>query len=254
MSAVEHETVECPNYGYDVGSYFYAAARVTQPYLLFVNSFSVIQADFWLEKLRSAYGNDGVRLVGATGSFESMASTYLRKCFRQHHSVIEAVTSLAKGVTLGLALKILFPTFPNVHVRTNCFFVARKDFLAMKPVMMRTKLNAWLFEAGRNSMTRRLLKRGFRVAIVGIDGSSYEPDAWPQSGIFWQSRQENLLIQDNRTRAYQQGTPAFQSQRSMEAWNDFTALPGNKSAAGDARSTMPTTTGPVVSQLFKRKR
>jgi hypothetical protein len=129
-----------------------------------------------------------------------------------------------KALAVGLPLLALFPTFPNVHLRTNGFLLARENFLRMRPRMIRTKLDAWLFESGRNSMTQQMLRRGLEVLVVGRNGSVYAPDEWGQSVTFWQHKQENLLIQDNRTAAYEQGNEEFRAKRVACAWNRATSV------------------------------
>lgn len=209
MDRVPHRQIHCRDEGYDIASYFYAAERLAEPLLLFINSFSVLQADQWLSKLHSAYQESGGGVVGASGSWESMSLDSSRG------GLLQRVRELA----LSAPLRTLFPRFPNPHLRTNGFLLARIDFLAMRPGLMRTKLGAWLFESGRNSMTRQVLRRGRKVLVVGRDGSVFPPEEWSQSRTFWQSKQENLLIQDNRTLAYQEGDADLQARRYTSAWD-----------------------------------
>jgi hypothetical protein len=210
LDSVRHSRIYCPDKGYDIASYFYAAERLSESLVLFINSFSVLQGDRWLLKLQNAYQPRDVGLVGATGSWESISVDSSPN-----------LISMAKALALSLPLRALFPAFPNPHVRTNAFLLARKDFLAMRPRLMHTKLGAWLFESGRNSMTRQILRRGLEVIVVGRDGSMYRPEEWPRSLTFWQSKQENLLIQDNRTLAYENGDADTQAKRFRSAWICF---------------------------------
>lgn len=211
LDRVPHSRIRCPDRGYDITSYFYAAERISEPLVLFTNSFSVLQGDEWLSKFLDAYHRRDVGLVGATGSWESISID----------PSLDDLVSKGKALALSLPLRVLFPAFPNPHVRTNGFLLARQDFLAMRPTLTRTKLAAWLFESGRNSMTRQVLRRGLGVLVIGRDGSVYRPEEWARSLTFWQSKQENLLIQDNRTVAYEAGDPDFQGKRYRSAWNNF---------------------------------
>jgi hypothetical protein len=211
LDRVPHRKIYCRDKGYDIASYFYAAERISESLVVFINSFSVLQADQWLSKLHSAFHERGGGLIGATGSWESIS-------IESSHG---GLFLKAKALALSLPLRALFPAFPNPHVRTNGFLLARKDFLAMRPKLVRTKLGAWLFESGRNSMTRQILRRGLNVLVVGRDGSVYRPEEWSRSGTFWQSKQENLLIHDNRTIAYDSGGADFQAKRYKSAWNAF---------------------------------
>lgn len=209
LDSAPHNRVYCPDKGYDVGSYFYAAERLFEPFMLFTNSFSVLHGDDWLSKFRNAYDRPGVGLVGATGSWESITID----------SPGDRLLAAATAIVVTPLLRVLFPPFPNAHVRTNGFFLARSDFLHMRPRHMRTKLDAWRFESGRSSMTRQTLRRGMGVLVVGKDGSVYRPEQWSESRTFWQSKQENLLIHDNRTMAYERGSADFQAKKFRSAWN-----------------------------------
>jgi hypothetical protein len=209
LDRVHHSKIHCVDRGYDIASYFYVAERISESLVVFINSFSVLLGAQWLLKLQRGYTKESVGLVGATGSWESIS----------FESTGVGLWKSVKLVAVSLTLRLLFPAFPNPHIRTNCFLLARSDFLAMHPILMRSKLDAWLFESGRNSMTRQMLRRGRKVLIVGRDGCQYQPKEWAESRTFWQSQQENLLIHDNRTMAYQNGSPEFKAKRNRSAWN-----------------------------------
>ena len=219
LDRVPHVRVVCPEGGYDIGSYYHAVASITEHLVMFLNSFSVIQGDHWLLKLVRAYRDPGVGLVGASGSWESLVSTLL--------AAPNSGTAIPTGGWLwrlsaplvGLPLRVLFPAFPNPHVRSNAFLMAREQFIAIRPARIHLKLQAWLFESGRASMTRRILARGLRVMVVGRDGMAYNIADWPTSRIFWQDQQENLLIHDNRSMAYSRAGAAIQAQLCRAAWN-----------------------------------
>jgi hypothetical protein len=208
LRSVKHSELRCPDRGYDIASYLYAADRIAEPLVFFINSFSVLGADRWLSKLHDAYRQERVGLVGATGSWESLS----------FNSISEDLPSAVR-VALAVPLRLLFPAFPNAHLRTNGFMLSRRDFLRMRRSLMPTKLGAWMFESGRNSMTRQISKQGLHTLVVGKDGASYRPEDWAQSRTFWQSAQENLLIEDNRTAAYDLGDAEFKARRSKSAWN-----------------------------------
>ncbi len=218
LDGVPHAELRCPDRGFDLGSYFYGSARVEEPLAMFTNSFSELLADRWLAKLLDAHGQPRVGVVGATGSWESLSSECLHPRICASASMFDAALARGKALAVGVPLLALFPRFPNVHLRTNGFLLARRDFIAMRPRLLRTKLDAWLFESGRHSMTRQVLRRGLDVRVVGRDGSAYRPDDWMHSLTFWRSRQENLLIHDNRTIAYDLADPALRAKRSEAAW------------------------------------
>ena len=85
---------------------------------------------------------------------------------------------------------------------------------------IRTKMAAWRFESGKNSMTKQVLEMGMRVVIVGRDGKAYEKEEWNRSGIFWQGEQENLLVADKQTIRYQFGNERERRYLRHFAWWD----------------------------------
>ena len=218
LAVVPHARIACPDRGFDLGSYFYGSSRVEERLVMFTNSYSVLQGEDWLAKLTTAYCQPRVGLVGATGSWESLASVHWQTRPDKTAPWRSRLRAHGRTVALGLPLSALFPAFPNPHLRTNGFMLARRDFLALQPRILRTKLNAWSFESGRRSMTRQILERGLDVRVVARDGSTFGPADWIESNTFWQSCQENLLIQDNRTIAYEQGNTDLQTRWSRAAW------------------------------------
>jgi hypothetical protein len=59
---------------------------------------------------------------------------------------------------------------------------------------------------------------GLNVLVVGRDGRAYSPEEWPQSNTFWQSNQENLLVADNQTRSYSNGSDYTRLVLAHYAW------------------------------------
>lgn len=219
LNRAPHCRIECPEGGFDIGSYCHAAERITEPLIMFLNSFSVIEGEQWLLKLARAYRVPGVGLVGASGSWESLLSTLLATPSGEAAIQNGGRFARLRAQLIGLPLRALFPAFPNPHLRSNAFLMAREVFLSIKPARIRFKIQAWLYESGRNSMTQRMLRRGLRVMVVGRDGTAYGIADWPNSRTFWQYQQENLLIQDNRSMAYSRAGAARQAQLCQAAWN-----------------------------------
>ena len=118
--------IEFPS-GQDVEIYKRIADTTDFDYLLFLNTYSVILADQWL-KIYFDNMNEGVGLLGATGSFAS----YKASINRQSKVLLKSKISLKDkwGILKYLfKLNILygaqFPSFPNPHIRTNAFFIKR---------------------------------------------------------------------------------------------------------------------------------
>lgn len=183
--------------GLDLGAYAAAARQLTHRRLCFVNSYSVILHGGWLGAIERHLLEPGVGLVGTGGSLESAYSSAPRPLRRWRGD---------------------FPPFPNPHVRTNGFALARARLLGLELPAPRGKLDALRLESGRNGITRQLLANGLRVVVVGRDGLAYPPPRWHESATFRSGGQINLLIADNRTRQYEQAGEDERAKLERMAW------------------------------------
>jgi hypothetical protein len=213
----------------------------------FLNSYSVIRADDWLAMMRSAADRSGVGAVGATGSWASQVS-YLRlelalggpyrRVFADRVATIRTLASLSpsqsqpspapdplRGALSGwraLAnFAMAYRSFPNPHLRTNCLLVDREVWLEVCSDVPSDKGRAYRFESGRRGLTARLKSMGLQALVVGRDGRAYESPQWPASRTFWQGDQENLLVEDNQTRAYRDGDAEVRRALSGFAWGQL---------------------------------
>ena len=216
MRGIDYEAVEIPDTGFDLDAYFSAAHSVDHEYLCFLNSFSRILADDWLAKLANFMVRSDVGLVGATGSFESPAAA---TALSWHETISHPVSRL-RELARKLFLSFIFPGFPNPHMRTNAFMIARRDLLSLHHTRRRTKRDAYRFESGREGMTRQILDRGLEVLIVDRDGAAFEPSEWRRSNVFRCQNQDNLLIADNKTDTYDQADAAERQRLERLAWGD----------------------------------
>lgn len=82
FAGLTFHSIELEDKGYDIGSYFAAAALVTNPRLIFFNTFAELLADDWLKKFDAALNLPGVGVVGATGSWQSPRSLYVARVKR----------------------------------------------------------------------------------------------------------------------------------------------------------------------------
>jgi hypothetical protein len=258
-----------PDDGYDLGSYRRAASELPYGRLLFLNSFSAILVDDWLARLVTAAADPFIGAVAASGSWGSRAShmrydhrlggpyatifpgrDVTRRVFSEltgasaQSSVPPATPasppSLAARVAgrlLGVAMVahelVQFAEFPSPHLRTNGLLVDRQRWLDVCRRSPREKLAAHRLESGRRGITARLTAMGLRVLVVGRDGRAYDKSEWPDSRTFWQCSQENLLVEDNQTRAYMKGDAQTRRVLSAYAWG-FQANPTGAQSSGTA--------------------
>jgi hypothetical protein len=94
------------------------------------------------------------------------------------------------------------PAFPNPHIRTNGFMMARETFLATRPDMVNEKHSSFLYESGPEGLTATIQKMGLQPIVVGANGDNYELDDMLHSRTFRLDDQGNLLITDNQVRGW----------------------------------------------------
>lgn len=210
---VPHRTMFVPDEGFDIGPYFIAARELVYRRFCFLNSFSRLLDAGWLAKLAAPAETKGVGIVSATGSCESYYTNmardlspvrYLR---RAAYSIRQGEKPEGVGDYLSQrrelrAARAAFDPFPNYHVRTNAFVIARDVMLDLKVGAIRNKMDAAVFESGKAGLTRQLSAKGLRALVVGRDGVAYEKERWRESHTFRSGEQRNLLVADNRTRQY----------------------------------------------------
>jgi len=75
FATIPHTGIELSDAGFDIGAYLAAARRLEHDYLCFVNTFSEVAADGWLQALCRHASSPAVGIAGAMGSYESLHST-----------------------------------------------------------------------------------------------------------------------------------------------------------------------------------
>jgi hypothetical protein len=110
--------------------------------------------------------------------------------------------------------------YPNPHIRTNAFMIERDRFLALKAPPFRAKSDLYKFESGRQSLTRQILEQDLRPVVVGRDGRIYEAADWKSSSTYWINQQANLIVADNRTNDYYEGSQRIRAHLQACAWED----------------------------------
>ncbi len=226
--------------GFDLTAYAAAAARLPHDRLCFMNSRSVVLAEGWLAHLDAALDAPNTGAAGATGSWQGSASLTARLCgvrneyaeaFPDRRRLLEAVHAYSGGpgprgplaewafaLSQYPRLARRFPAFPAAHLRTNAFLVGGERFGSLAMGDLRAKEDAHLFEHGRASMTAQLAARGLDAVTVDRYGTARRPADWHEADGLWQADQGDLLVADNQTRAFDQGSDSVRWLMSGLAW------------------------------------
>ncbi|MHB1514627.1 MAG: hypothetical protein ACYCVY_02785 [Acidiferrobacteraceae bacterium] len=203
------------DYGFDIRPYFISAERFDHTYFCFLNSFSVLLDTHWLLKLYKHITRPEVGLVGASGSYGSIRPTRVADPSKPFY--VRITRAVAKSLA-GWYLAIYFDTFPNYHIRTNGFMIARNTMLKLHRRHALTKLHAYRLESGKCSITKQVGRMGLRTLVVGRDGLGYDKEDWIRSNTFWQGTQSNLLVSDNQTRKYDNADAYWKKRWELFAW------------------------------------
>jgi hypothetical protein len=219
LAGIPHTYLFLSDIGFDLRPYFIAARKSESKYLCFLNSFSIILADDWLLKLHTHIKKPGVGLVGATGSWGSICPGPFTK-----KKNIPLWKKLLRPLAWRLARIYLsryfhnFHNFPNAHIRTNGFMVARDNMIKIKSRLLLFKMDAYILESGKKSITRQIQGLGLSTFVVGKDGIAYDINDWQVSDTFWTPTQSNLLIADNQTRKFDAADSETRSFLENFAW------------------------------------
>lgn len=246
LEGIPHRRLLMSDRGFDINAYFEAAKQLDYPSFCFLNSYSRVLADGWLEKLYSRIRCSGVGLVGATGSYQSIAGGYTsqersledlapaaRVWMRIRRALADRRSHALSQRALRVVLRLIgvwrpardFAPFPNYHLRTNAFMATRDMLGRIKFGSLRMKHSAYKFESGKEGLTNQVLNLGSQVLVVGRNGEAYEPERWHLSNTFWQSSEENLLVADNQTELYLSSDAATRAELADYAWGHY-ARPG----------------------------
>lgn len=228
LGGIRHHLLFLADRGFDIVPYFLVVQRFACAYYCFLNSFSRVLGDGWLGHLYRQARFQGNGLVSATGSYQSFARGHQGKSASERlRYVLGAGSSslLAQRAaswmlgTVGLWQPgRYFAAFPNYHLRTNGFLGSRELLLRIRVPPMLFKLSAFMFESGRNGLTAQVLAMGLKALMVDRRGQAFDRAEWHLANAFRQSRQEDLLIADNQTDAYERATPEQRAQLSRLAW------------------------------------
>lgn len=209
LAGTAHRLLELERPMLDLAAYGAAARSLEHEQVCFLNSYSLILADGWLAHLSAAARLPGVGLVGATGSWESKAE-FVREEGGLEHWLYQLVKLRQRRAE--------YPRFPNPHIRTTCFMLARELALQLGLEQARDKSASYLLESGINGITRQVCARGLRALVVGRDGRAFETEEWPASGTYRSDAQRNLLVSDNRTREWERASAQRRGRLARRTW------------------------------------
>lgn len=224
LKNIDYSFIYCIDKGFDIYAYFYSSKKVKNKYVMFINSFSQINCDDWLFNLFTRLSESTI-CVGCSGSWESLSSTFYYK--RIYHC-----TNYLKKIFnafIYLFLRIIFPKFPNIHLRTNSFIINRKFFIEYNlKRAFKFKVQAWHFESGRRSLTNFIKSKNKNFGIVDKNANFYDENNLNKSNVYAKLNESTALIIDNQILSFGSLNLEQKKIKSYLCW-DFNKLYYKKS-------------------------
>ena len=97
----------------------------------------------------------------------------------------------------------MFYPFPNPHIRTTGFLIKGSDFFEfMKNKSIKSKIDTWKIESGKNSLTNHFKKLNFSIYVINSDGNKFEEKDWKFSETYNYLEKSKSIISDKHIRKY----------------------------------------------------
>jgi len=215
LADIEHRLIRISDKGRDISAYRNLSNLLKYEILFFLNSHSIILNKNWLLSVAQPFDDLKVGLVGTSASFASHL-TMAKESLSQNKLSLRWFKLL---MYLPI-LNFLFKRFPNPHIRTNGFAIRRNLFKTLKysKYFLRCRLGSYAAESGKSSITNQILKKGYRVFLVGENVEEATVESWGLHDIFWTNQQEKLIILDNQSKLYQYSSLEGQNELMRKAW------------------------------------
>ncbi len=176
---------------FDLGSYSRVASYYSSRHIFFLNSYSYPVCKNWLKIIIDNYENNSI--LATSASYESLLSSIELKKF---YKLIGYLIKLFK-------YKKNFYPFPNPHIRTTGFFIKGSQYsLFMNDKSIKSKIDAWKIESGKDSLTNFFKKLNFNIYIINSDGEKFSENKWKESQTYNYLNQKKSIISDRHIRKY----------------------------------------------------
>ncbi len=193
LSNIDHtEFIDKYNFNdFDLGSYSRVANKYQSRHIFFLNGHSYPVCQNWLDIMVKNYEENSI--LATSASYESLLSSIrLKKIYK----FIGYLVKLYK-------YKSLFYPFPNPHIRTTGFMIKGSDYVKfIHNKSIKSKIDAWIIESGKNSLTNYFKKLNFKIYVINSDGEKFLENKWKESQTYNYLEQKKSIISDNHIRKY----------------------------------------------------
>ncbi len=202
-----------PSGGFDIGSHFLVAQKSKATHIIFMTATSQANRKNWDKILLRGFSNNSVGLIGSMKSSESIKSSFtaylnlrINLFFQFTLSPSDKSIARARGIKFDsnkaflishrfqsfsrnvikkiffFALKSKepysflnkFPEFPNPHLRTTGLAINRELFLSIFDRVPEQKFEAYEYESGSLSLSRRASLLGWTVLVADYYGTYHD--------------------------------------------------------------------------------
>jgi len=232
------DVVRAPDHGFDLGSHYLIAKQNPDVILVFMSASSKAARANWLYLLTLPLIKSHVGAVGCLLSFESIRDSYLeavrtriKSKFHLKMSDFDLATARARKIDVSRfqiplgplgdwATELLtivscyllrnreplnysssFPAFPNPHLRTTGFAVRADLLLLTFDRYPRYKYEAFQFESGYSSISRRIVNLGYQVLHCDYKGNYEDYDLISKPTSF-RVQKGKSLVSDRESRRF----------------------------------------------------
>ena len=180
-----------PNNDFDLGSYYRVASNYKSRNIFFLGSYSYPICENWLKIIMKNYENNSI--LATSASYESLLTSIRLKKFYKFISYLIKLFSYKK----------FFYPFPNPHIRTTGFLIKGSDYFKfMNNKSIKSKIDAWKIESGKNSLTNYFKKLNYKIYVINSDGAKFSEKNWKESKTYNYLSQNKCIISDKHTRKY----------------------------------------------------
>lgn len=224
VGRIHEQTIEVPNKGRDIYSYYLHAAKSKADFVFYFNTSSVITSKNYISDCLSILLSKDCGMVSATASKGGLADTKYH-CLIAKNSGRNKHLYLIKSavVTCQKIILRLMGYQPSIHLRTNAFGCSRKLLLEIfgKPYQVpKTRLKSLFFESGKRGLSGQILSRGLKLYVIDRNGQAYDENGWMKSETYAYGSQINLAVEDNRTIEYDNANHRDKYKLYVGAWGN----------------------------------
>ena len=97
--------------------------------------------------------------------------------------------------------------------------IKAKDYISyFKGKNFSVKMDTWIAESGKNSLTNFFKKKKYKILIVNSDNKSFSEKYWKFSNTYCYKNQKKLLISDRHSRKYLKQTTIEKNKSCKIVW------------------------------------